>query len=608
MMPETWQSYVENSDSSSAYSTDILRPTSNHHNSLFVERIDHQGPNDEGSRRGFSVFLDDTRLIVPPTPSDLNSSVDEVSSQVAVADKSRTVDKSIEQSEDKNRESTTNLNPGVVAYRTVNDSAYSGQSSEEVSDLNAGAVSFTHFNRSLSPVIAEKEEEDSSFHIGGNHSDPRIDHRYPNRSQCDDQNRRKRAPEPAAEFNNEHQILPLGESSNIIADTTYETENETAESSIKDSLEQRFEDALGEIDTSNENSNETRQTVSTSLLLDESVSPPSRQSAQHPTVEVISSKDEASAIDIDRRVEELENEAQGDIRPRSMAFVPHDLKISQRESVSPQEGNGRRPIPRSTSLLNKILIPVAPAHVGKEIPVLRSAGSPRMGQQEMREQPRERETESAEDRRSILRQPELARVKPIGRSHVISRSEGLTYSQVDMTLEALKQFQDELRAKIEVCDQEGGGGGGGNGDDDDDDDDDNDSSGHEDYNYHDDKDYELEKMPPSQRVDSNSIDPKILIGFWQKFSIWRILLVILTCMLMPPFFFIIAAGHRIGFSDFKIIKLITHPSYRTKIWKGFLWDIDVKWFRWLCLFLGVLETLGIFAGIAVGFGVGLGTE
>ncbi|GAV51981.1 hypothetical protein ZYGR_0AF04530 [Zygosaccharomyces rouxii] len=607
-MPETWQSFLGNSDSSSAYSTDLSRPTLNHQRSLYVEDIGRQGASDEGSRRAFSVFLDDTRLIVPPTPSDLNSSAEDISSQIAVTDRSRTTDRSIdqsscknaaEQSDNKKRESITNLSPGVVAYRTVNDSAYSGQSLEEIPDFDAGVVAFTHTNRPLSPVISERPEENSSCHTGGNQLDLEIDDRYPNKPQWDDRIRRGQTLEPVAEFDFERQVLPLGESSNIINDTTYETGNESTESSIKDSLEQRFEDAPSAIDTNDDSSNETRRTISTSILLNEEVSFPSRSSAQYPPVEATASRHEPSAIDMDRRVRELENEAHEGIRPRSIAFVPQDLKISQRGSVLPQEANGRRPIPRSVSLLNKILIPVAPDYTGKEIPVLRSVGSPRLGQQETQEQPEVQETEPVKDRQAIPQQPEPVQPKPIERSQVISRSEGLTYSQVDMALEILKQFQDELREKA---------GGSNHGDDDDDDDDDaSDNSSHENISYHDDKGYEP-KIMPSQRVDSDSIDPKLPIRFWQKFSIWRVLLVILTCMLIPPFFFIIAAGHRVGFSDFRIIRLITHPSYRAKIWKGFLWDINVKWFRWLCLLLGILETLGIFAGIAVGFGVGLGTE
>ncbi|CAR25984.1 ZYRO0A12870p [Zygosaccharomyces rouxii] len=622
-MPKTWQSYTGNSDSSSTYSTDISRPTVNPHRSFFVEDFDGQGPDDEGSRRGLSVYLDDTRLTVPPTPSDLNSSAEDISSQAAIADRSGATNEQADHSENTNHEYITNLSPGVVAYRTVNDSAYSGQSSEDLQNFNAGVAAFTHINRPLPSVIAEGPDENSSCRTGENQSDLENYDRYPHKPKYNDRDEQEQPLQPAAEFDNERQIPPLDEPPHIKMDT------QSIESSIKDSLNQRFEDAACEIDTSNEDSNETRQTISTSILINERDSLPSRSSIQYPPIEATSSRIEPSDIDIDRRVEELETEAQRDIPPgsygtrlRSEGFILHDLKISQRESTSPQDESKKKHVPRNLSLLSKILIPAAPDYTGTEIPVLRSVGSPRVGQQEIPKQLEEQEEVPVEEPQSISptpQRPEPAQVKPIERSRPTSRSEGLTYSQVDLALEVLKQFQEELKRKTGLS---GDNSNDNDNDDDDNNDNDNDNDNNDDdddnsihnnnsscddTSYHNDKGY-VPKTMPFQRVDSNAIDSKIPINFWQKFSIWRVLLVIFTCILFPPFFFMIAAGHKLGFSDFRIIKLITHPSYRARIWKGFLWDISVRWFRWLCLILGIIETLGIFAGIAVGFGVSLGAE
>lgn len=552
-MPETWQSDNGENDSCSTYSADLSRPTSNHHNSLFVERLDRRELSDGNSRRGISVILDDTNLTVPRTPSDLNSSIDDRSLQLGITDRSDTTDRSIDHSSHKDE----------------------SEGNEDVED------------RSIKNSDQQVEGTKRPLSHGSEENSPSGSHD------------RQKIPESS----NGLQIYPLSESSNILNDTSYVTVNENIEETVEDSTQQRYEDASSGEETDHEDSNETRQTVSTSILLSGRVSLPTEYAPIEPT----SSREMSPALNIDQRVEELENEARESIGSISLESVAHNMKSSRGESILSHEGSSStRPMPRSVSLLNNILIPVAPPNTAKEIPVLRSVGSPRLIQKEMHDhehpegheklqeqehtQPKgdgeKNEAEPSEHRPCVPHELETKPepVRPIER--VVRRSEGLTYSQVDMALETLKQFQDELRSKAGIRKASGT------------------SSSNDHIEYNDEKEHEPEAMPP-QRVDSNSIDSKTPRGYWRKFSLWRILFVVLSCMIVPPFFFIIAAGQRLGFSDYRIITLITHSSYRAKLWKGFLWDIDVKWFRYFCLLSGIVETLGIFAGIAVGFGVGL---
>ncbi|SCU83278.1 LADA_0C10528g1_1 [Lachancea dasiensis] len=106
--------------------------------------------------------------------------------------------------------------------------------------------------------------------------------------------------------------------------------------------------------------------------------------------------------------------------------------------------------------------------------------------------------------------------------------------------------------------------------------------------------------PPSLSVHSSKLGQLNHI-----FSIWRIVLLILTCVIVPPLFFVIALELRPCVPDKTLMHLIMNKKYRQGIFTGFLWDVSLRWFRRLCLLLGILEVLIIIAGVGVGFGVGL---
>lgn len=117
---------------------------------------------------------------------------------------------------------------------------------------------------------------------------------------------------------------------------------------------------------------------------------------------------------------------------------------------------------------------------------------------------------------------------------------------------------------------------------------------------------DLEAIPFQHTESSSVASSKSKLGILNHiFSVPRIVILILVCMLVPPLFLMIGLGPRCGVPDSQIMRLIMNQEYRLGSFKGYIWDIDVTWFRKLCLFLGTLEVLIIFACIGIGFGVGL---
>lgn len=112
---------------------------------------------------------------------------------------------------------------------------------------------------------------------------------------------------------------------------------------------------------------------------------------------------------------------------------------------------------------------------------------------------------------------------------------------------------------------------------------------------------------PIQHLDSNSVASydSQENSIMDMFSLWRIFEVILICVIIPPLFFMIAIGSRAGISDYRLMKLLLNSEHRIGLLRGFVWYVDMKWFRKLCFYLGTLEVLAIMACIGVGFGVGL---
>ncbi|KAL3232507.1 Bud site selection protein 9 [Nakaseomyces bracarensis] len=94
-------------------------------------------------------------------------------------------------------------------------------------------------------------------------------------------------------------------------------------------------------------------------------------------------------------------------------------------------------------------------------------------------------------------------------------------------------------------------------------------------------------------------------SFSDVYSPWRILILIIICILVPPFFFWIGLGKNCGISDFRLMKIVMSRKNRDFLYQGFIWDVDMRWLRSTCLLFGIIELLAAFTGIAVGLGVGL---
>ncbi|CCF58987.1 hypothetical protein KAFR_0F03910 [Kazachstania africana CBS 2517] len=115
---------------------------------------------------------------------------------------------------------------------------------------------------------------------------------------------------------------------------------------------------------------------------------------------------------------------------------------------------------------------------------------------------------------------------------------------------------------------------------------------------------------PIQHIDSNSVHSydSEKYKFTDVFSIWSIIKIITIGLIVPPVFLMIAAGSKCGFSDYRILKLILNQEHRIGLLRGFVWDVDIHWFRMLCFCIGSIEFIAILACIGVGGGVGLATE
>ncbi|EJS42586.1 bud8p [Saccharomyces arboricola H-6] len=122
---------------------------------------------------------------------------------------------------------------------------------------------------------------------------------------------------------------------------------------------------------------------------------------------------------------------------------------------------------------------------------------------------------------------------------------------------------------------------------------------------------DLEARMPIQHIDTASIHSfdSEHNGFKDVYSIESIAVVILCCIVVPPLFFIIGCGTRNKMvSDYRLMKLLMNKEHRAALLQGFVWDADLRWFRILCLILGAAEAMIVFAGIAIGFGVGITRE
>lgn len=120
-----------------------------------------------------------------------------------------------------------------------------------------------------------------------------------------------------------------------------------------------------------------------------------------------------------------------------------------------------------------------------------------------------------------------------------------------------------------------------------------------------------------QHIDSLSIQSYDSLGKDYKdededifindmFSTSKIMMLIFIGIIMPPLFFIVGMGGNNGMlSDYYLLKLMMKHPQRLGLLQGFIWDVDLKWFRELCFWLGCIEMFLILACVATGFGVGL---
>ncbi|CDH14804.1 uncharacterized protein ZBAI_06590 [Zygosaccharomyces bailii ISA1307] len=630
-MPEPCRSFTNDDDSSSVYTTEasILRPKQQH-NSLFVEDFDNQdaGHNGGNKSRGLSVYLDDSRLIIPPTHSDLSST------------ESSNAAEGSSHSEYFPKEEITQPGHAVETYSTIRDgsikqTAEDDKNSNSIDDLSKAVRNSSSCNNSR--VTSSQSIEGTQEFIDEQLAQSSIETKHINQALATESDTLPPPPPPLACID-EEQSSQTAESTGA---TTYHTVNDSVGHSLVDSLDQRFEDARDHINTSQQisqssGSSSGMRTVSTSILIDD----------EEPSM-VASSRNELR--EMDDMVKMLEDEAQLDVAPlgcstrptSTVDFTPQDFNLSRRsisESVPPSPETPLSPDrswqksrgPHSPSLLNKILVPTVPERAAVEIPVLRPViGSPRQRDIQMVIPEEPEETQNAvkqAEPEKLEEQSHIEAKEPEEQSHVevkqpgkelqanpnqlvdpqevkptqqlaklaieretLHRPEGLTDSQVDLALESLEQFQDELRLKMVQWEATAGRGP---------------IQEPRSQGY-------IPNQMPVQRVDSSSMhssNASVESRFLATYSIGRIILVLLGCMVVPPLFFMIAIGRKGGFSDYKVMRMITKSDYRSTLLQGFLWDIDVSWFRRSCLYFGILETLGAFIGIGVGFGVGLGTE
>lgn len=119
---------------------------------------------------------------------------------------------------------------------------------------------------------------------------------------------------------------------------------------------------------------------------------------------------------------------------------------------------------------------------------------------------------------------------------------------------------------------------------------------------------------PIQHIDSSSVKSFDLVRKEEYdddidsnlFSLMRIMLLIFIGIIVPPIFFLVAFGENSNLlSDYVLLKLIIKRSKRIFLLQGFIWDINLQWFRRLCFWLGVMELLLLLSCVAIGFSVGL---
>ena len=139
-----------------------------------------------------------------------------------------------------------------------------------------------------------------------------------------------------------------------------------------------------------------------------------------------------------------------------------------------------------------------------------------------------------------------------------------------------------------------------------------DSDNANDYNYDYDNDNESDKpsIEHIQRVSSESIRSfdSTTYEFHDIFSVFNVIKLLLLGLIAPPFFFMVVFNESCGIPDYTLMRMLMNKKHRALLLfkEREFWDVDLRWFKKMCLICGLLELLLVFAAIGIGFGVGIG--
>lgn len=258
------------------------------------------------------------------------------------------------------------------------------------------------------------------------------------------------------------------------------------------------------------------------------------------------------------------------IKKASNASLRIDTDIGQSTPPPKRRENATH----SPSLLNKILVPSSNYDAEIEIPALRSvSGSAHAS-------PNVATLEGFKPVSPVM--PERARLAKITR---------VTDSQIDVAVDLLQVYKNDMNAHSYKVDLEANTGS-------------LSSTGHS---------RKISSAHPSIRpvpiqhistASIHSFDSQKL-QFYEIYSIPRIIGILICCFIVPTLFFMISVGKKGGISDYRLMRMIINRKHRVGKLKGFEWNIDIDWFRNMCLVLGAVEVLGILASIGSGIGVAI---
>lgn len=265
-------------------------------------------------------------------------------------------------------------------------------------------------------------------------------------------------------------------------------------------------------------------------------------------------------------------------------FQPHEyniIKKASKTSLKVDTALAQIPLPKrvdkpaqSPSLLNKILVPSSENDTKIEIPALRAVSG------SVNASPKVATLETFDATAPIA--PERARIKKITR---------ISDSQIDLAVNLLQEYRTDIHAYSNDIDLEANG-----------------NAVAKKVSMAGSSSRAPSIIPmPIQHINSSSIHSfdSGKSQFYEIYSVPRILGILICCFIVPPLFFMISVGSKGGISDYRLMRMLMNQSHRIGMLKGFIWDVDVGWFRNICFVLGVIETLGILACIGSGIGIGI---